>query len=149
MSKEDSQTSVEFYVDSGGDTSQWPTEARMILSALQAGEATPSSDRRGSGRIEHKVCAALRLFSDPDGSAPWTLYTRDVSVRSVGFITASRLPLGYGGVVALRGLDGRTIEAQCTLFRCRQTAQGWFEGALSFHRPQWTLVGELSEPEGE
>jgi hypothetical protein len=119
----------------------------MILSAIQAGEALSSADRRGANRILHQVCAALRLFSDPDGSAPWKLYTRDVSARSVGFITPGRLPLGYGGVVELQAPDGQTVQAHCTLFRCRQTVQGWYEGALSFHRPQWDLVGQQAPAE--
>ena len=131
---------------SAANMNLWPAEARLILSALQAGAAGDASDRRDSQRALHQVRAVLRLFSDPDGSAPWQIYTRDVSARSAGFITPHRLPLGYGGIVELPGVDGRVVEAHCTLFRCRQTAQGWYEGALSFHRPQWELMGQI-EPE--
>ena len=127
------------------DMNFWPAEARLILSALQAG-SDDARERRDSQRALHQVRAALRLFSDPDGSTPWQIYTRDVTPRSAGFITPHRLPLGYGGIVELPSIDGRVVSAHCTLFRCRQTAQGWYEGALSFHRPQWELVGQ-TEPE--
>jgi len=127
------------------DLSAWPAEARLILSALEAGEGTLNDNRRAQPRTLYQVLASLRLFSDADGTAPWKLYTRDISSRSLGFLTPHRLPLGYGGIVELPGPDGNMISAHCTLFRCRQTARGWFEGALSFHRRQWALAGE--EPE--
>ena len=129
------------------DPSYWPPEARLILSALEAGEPLPADNRRGQPRTLYQVQANLRLFSDAEGSDPWKLYTRDVSSRSLGFLTPHRLPLGYGGIVELPGPDGSTVRAHCTLFRCRQSARGWYEGALSFHRPQWTLTGE--EPQKE
>jgi hypothetical protein len=125
----------------------WPAEARMILSAIKAGEGAVGVNRRNQARLSYEVCGELRLFSDVEGSAPWPIYTRDASSRSVGFISPHRLPLGYGGVVELPAADGKTISAHCTLFRCRQTARGWYEGALSFHRPQWELArpDELAE----
>jgi len=122
--------------------SYWPPEARMILSALEAGDVSPAANRRGQPRTLYQVKASLRLFSDPDGAPAWKLYTRDISSRSVGFITPHRLPLGYGGVVELPGPDGQTIRANCTLFRCRQTVRDWYEGALSFYRRQPGLAGE-------
>ena len=124
------------------DMNLWPPEARLILSAIQAGEGASARDRRDNDRTAHQVRALLRLFSDPDGSAPWPIYTRDVTARSAGFITPHRLPLGYGGIVDLASTTGQVISAHCTLFRCRQTVQGWYEGALSFHRPQWELIGQ-------
>jgi hypothetical protein len=133
----------------GGDPAVWPAEARMILSALEAGDPAPTENRRGNPRSLYNVQASLRLFSDPDGAPPWKLYTRDVSSRSLGFLTPHRLPLGYGGIVELSGPNGQPINAHCTLFRCRQTARGWFEGALSFHRRQWALAGEEAEADME
>jgi hypothetical protein len=129
------------------DPSYWPPEARMILSALEAAESTHHDNRRSTPRTLYRVQASLFLFSDPDGSPAWKLYTRDVSSRSLGFLTPHRLPLGYGGIVELPGPDGKVIRAHCTLFRCRQTARGWYEGALSFHRKQWALAGESPSDE--
>jgi hypothetical protein len=146
---QESETSAESCAVAALESQEWPVEALMILSALQAGEASSNIERRGPNRIPHQVCAALRLFSDPEGSAPWKLYTRDITARSLGFIAPGRLPLGYGGIVQLQGPYGHTVQAHCTLFRCRQTVQGWYEGALSFHRPQWDLLGQVPEPEDE
>jgi hypothetical protein len=148
MLSQESTNAVEAAVE------EWPAEARMILSAIQAADVGPpgkqlGADRREKARTDYQVRAILRLFSDPDGSAPWKLYTRDVSARSVGFITPHRLPLGYGGVVELAAPDGQAVKAHCTLFRCRQTVSGWFEGALSFHRLQPVLGMELLPDEGD
>jgi len=129
------------------DPAYWPPEARMILSALEAGDSGLRDNRRVHTRNLYQVQAFLQLFSDPDGAPPWKLYTRDVSPRSLGFLTPHRLPLGYGGIVELPAPDGQTIRAHCTLLRCRQTVRGWFEGALSFHRRQNFLCGVEPEPE--
>jgi len=90
------------------------------------------------------VQAILRLFSDPEGAPPWKLYTRDVSLRALGFLTPHRMPLGYGGIVELPGPDGKMVRAHCTVFRCRPAARGWYEGALSFHREQFALAGDAT-----
>ena len=70
------------------------------------------------------------------------IYTRDVTSRGMGFITRHRLPLGYGGVVHLRGPNGEELCIDCTVRRCRETVHGWFEGSLSFNREQWAFDGE-------
>lgn len=151
MSAKDTQNTIEIHPRETDDVVEareiadptyLPPEARLILSALAAADSSVAENRRDFPRTLYQVRACLRLFSDPDGSAPWKLYTRDVSSRSVGFLTPHRLPLGYGGIVELPGPDGTTVRAHCTLFRCRQTVRGWFEGALCFHRPQWTLGGD-------
>jgi len=127
------------------DPTVWPAEARLVLTALEAGEAHPNQNRRARPRTLYHVQASLRLFSDPANTPPWRLYSRDVNSRSMGFLTPHRLPLGYSGVVNMPGPDGKPIEAHCTLFRCREAAPGWYEGALSFHRRQPTLICECEE----
>jgi len=123
----------------------WPPEVDLILSAMEVAAAESPADphaelaaaeRRHGGRTPYRVRAALRLFSDAPGDGPWSLYTRDVDRRGVGFITPHRLPLGYGGTVELYAPSGRKEAVPCTLFRCRQTVQGWYEGALYFNREQ-------------
>jgi len=113
----------------------WPPEADIILSAMEAAEGN-QSERREHGRLPYRTRAQLRLFSDPIGSDPWMLYTRDVNARGLGFITPHRLPLGYGGWVELLSPRGRKIRAHCTLFRCREAVKGWYDGALYFNREQ-------------
>ena len=122
----------------------WPTDVELILSAMDVGrgdaDETPvietALNRRHANRTPYRVRACLKLFSDRPGAGPWTLYTRDVSPRGVGFITPHRLPLGYGGWVEIPAPRGGLIQIHCTLYRCRPAVQGWFEGALSFNREQ-------------
>src|SRR5947207_2532684 len=113
----------------------WPTEVELILSAMDAGGGAPE-ERRQVRRSPYRVRAELRLFSDTPGTAPWTIYTRDVDRRGAGFVTQHRLPLGYGGWIELLAPGARLMKIHCTLFRCRPTAGGWFDGALYFNREQ-------------
>lgn len=115
---------------------EWPAEVDLIISALEAGRATAFADRRGNSRMPYRTHAVVRLFSDLPETDPWTLYTRDMDGRGVGFITRHRLPLGYGGMIRLTLPNGQILEAHCTLLRCREAAPGWFEGALYFNREQ-------------
>jgi hypothetical protein len=107
----------------------------LILSAMDAGSAA-ATDRRSAIRTPYRVCAKLHLHAGGADSAPPTLYTRDVDGRGMGFVTAQRLPLSYGGYLELPGPDGRVLRVACTVVRCRQTAPGWYEGALHFHQRQ-------------
>ena len=118
------------------DADIWPPEVDLILSAMEAAYDRKAYDRRYSNRIPYRVRAELRMFSDPPDSPPWELYTRDADPRALGFITPHRLPLGYGGTVELFVPSGRKVKIPCTLFRCRQAVQGWYEGALHFNREQ-------------
>ena len=120
-----------------------PADVDLILSALDAGRHAPAAaDRRALKRHKYRVEGWLRLFTDGPGDAARTLYTRDVNARGLGFITAHRLPLGYGGLVQLPRPDGSggTITVHCTILRCREAAPGWFEGSVYFNREQPTLV---------
>jgi hypothetical protein len=114
----------------------WPPEVDLILSAMEVASEGQEHDRRHGVRTSYRVRATLRLFSDPPHVDPWVLYTRDVDRRGLGFITPHRLPLGYGGNLELLSPGGRRLCIPCTLFRCRQAAQGWYEGALYFNREQ-------------
>ena len=129
---------------------EWMAEAELIISALEAVAPAPASgsaaealeNRRRHPRRCYRVIADLRLFSDPPGTPRWRLFTRDVSVRGVGFVTRERLPLGYGGIVEMPGPTGRLLTIQGTLFRCREIGNGWYEGALYFNREQWPFAPE-------
>ncbi|MBV8782238.1 MAG: PilZ domain-containing protein [Phycisphaerae bacterium] len=121
----------------------FPAEVEMILSAMAAGREAYRRehgddlyDRRSNERQEYHVRASLRLFSDRPGAAPWLLYVRDADSRGLGFITPHRLPLGYGGNVELAASNGLSICVPCTICRCREAVQGWYEGALNFNREQ-------------
>jgi hypothetical protein len=112
----------------------WPHEVEMMISAMEA--ARPAvRDRRKQHRNTYRAVATLRLYVD--GDTPRVLYTRNVDSRGIGFISQKRLPLGYGGTVELRAPDGQTVQATCTIFRCREMVNGWYEAALSFNTEQW------------
>jgi hypothetical protein len=114
-----------------------PTEVEMILSAMEAAAPSPGAERRALPRWPYRTRADLHLFSDAPGTPPWLLYTRDASPRGLGFITPHQLSLGHGGWVEIPDHDGQRRAIHCTLFRCREAVQGWYEGALHFHREQW------------
>jgi hypothetical protein len=112
-----------------------PPAVAMVMSALEAG-AEANADRRAIERNSYRMPANLKLFSDAAPTPPWLLYTRDINRRSLGFVTAHRLPLGYGGVIELTTPQGETVQVHCTLLRCRLAAPGWYEGCLYFNREQ-------------
>src|SRR6476646_6389684 len=117
-----------------GSAKDWPAQVELIMSALDTGQYEPN--RREHRRNSYRVKARLRLFSDPANSSPWTVYTRYIHSRGLGFISPHRLPLGYGGLIELPGPEGGVISINCTLSRCREAAPGWYEGSLCFNREQ-------------
>jgi hypothetical protein len=121
--------------DSTADNELIPPDVALVMSALEAGGAR-QPNRRNGPRYRYRVLATLRLFSDQQSTPPWLLYTRDISPRGLGFVTAHRLPLGYGGVIELPGPAGEPVSVHCTLLRCREAAPGWFEGSVYFNREQ-------------
>jgi hypothetical protein len=121
----------------------WPAAVKMILTAMEAGPK-PEQEKRAAQRLPHHVKAELILYADGDGASPWTLYTRDVDPRGLGFISPERLPLGYGGWVELCCPKGNKVRVACTLYRCREVVSGWYEGALYFNREQWMFNPEFA-----
>jgi PilZ domain len=119
-------------------------QAEFILSALDAGQHR-SKERRHAPRVAYRVRAMVRLYSDPDEAQAKTVFTRDVSPRCLGFVTPHRLPLGYGGVLEFEDPEGNPIKLDCTLLRCHETADGWFEGSVYFNRPQWQFSKNNTE----
>jgi hypothetical protein len=120
----------------------FPPQAELVLSALEAGQGVaPAADRRALPRRSHRSRAVLKMFSDGAQGTPFVLFTRDIHSRGLGFITQHRLPLGYGGVVAVAistgpGEAASVVRVPCTLLRCRPAAPGWFEGSVSFVHDQ-------------
>lgn len=113
----------------------WPAEVQFVLSALNSA-IVPEQDRRALLRLEYRVRAMLRLFSDGPDSPPWRIYARNINERAMGFVGPDRLPLGFGGIVMLPGRDGLIRRIPCTILRCREASPGWFDSAVYFNRPQ-------------
>jgi hypothetical protein len=116
----------------------WPAEADFILSALETAQFD-GADRRSANRTVFRALAEMRFFSDRPGDKPWVLYTRDATTRGIGFITRRRLPLGHGGMITLRGPNGEDLHIACTIRRCHEAVNGWYEGSISFNREQWAF----------
>jgi hypothetical protein len=112
-----------------------PQEVEFIMSALEAGRHVDTS-RRARDRAAYRVSASLKLFSDNPQNPPWCLYVRDINAQGLGFVTRHRLPLGYGGILTIPTPAGKPAKVDCTLLRCRESVQGWFEGGMYFNRPQ-------------
>ena len=136
----------------GAEEDALARQAAMVLSALEAAgddavpRLTPMERRlRRIGRVSFRVRAELKLWADGEAGESWTLFTRDLDARAMGFICQDRLPLGYGGTITFPGVGGRREQVEVSVTRCRPTSAGWYEGALHFNRPQPWLLEELSE----
>lgn len=129
---------------SGGGSGEeaWPADVDFILSALEAGGGGPGFDKRQAVRVPYRAVGHLKLYSAGADEAAVTVYTRDVCPRSLGFVTQTPLPLGYGGILTLTGPDGQGMRLDVTLLRCREAVPGWFEGALYFNRQQLSFSSE-------
>jgi PilZ domain len=119
-----------------------PQEVEFILSALEAAQFTGKT-RRTVARRAYRAEASIKLFSDTPQAPPWTIYVRDISPKGLGFVTRHRLPLGYGGILTIVGPHGKTVKIDCTLLRCREAVQGWFEGSMYFNREQTIFDAEF------
>ena len=119
----------------------FPREVDFIISALEAGPRFPV-ERQRLVRSPYRRRALLRLFSDPAGSRPHLLYTRDVSTGALGFLSGRPVTLSHGGTVKIASPFGKMMEIACTVLRCREAAPGWYEGAVYFNRPQNLFVPE-------
>ena len=126
----------------------WPAQVELIMSALDTGQFT-ADNRRKNRRNPYRVKAKLRLFSDPPLASPWVIYTRDINARGLGFISSHRMPLGYGGLIELPGPEGGVVSINCTLFRCREAAPGWYEGSVYFNREQPEFALPVAHDVGE
>lgn len=114
---------------------QYPVELNFILSAFEAA-SPPKIDARALPRKRYRVTASLDVFTDWPDQDNAVLYTRDISPRSLGFISRRNLPLGHGGLLHLPMPDGQVQDIHCRVFRCQSMAPAWFEGALLFDANQ-------------
>ncbi len=113
----------------------FPTEVDFLISAIEAGYR-PRIDRQRWPRMIHRVVAVLKLFSDGETRPSRTLYTRQASLKALGFVTSEHLPLSHGGMLRLADPSGQPVAIACTILRCGEAAPGWYEGAVYFNRDQ-------------
>lgn len=133
---------LKFVGDDPGGEESWPADVDFIVSALEAAGAGAGFDKRRAVRVPYRAVGHLKLYSAGADEAAISVYTRDVCPRSLGFVTQAALPLGYGGILTLKGPDGQELRLDVTLLRCREAVPGWFEGALYFNRQQLSFTPE-------
>ena len=121
-----------------------PAEVEFILSALDVGSC-PMQARRRAARMSYRVSASLKLYSDRAEGSPWQIFVKDVNPKGLGFLTRHRLPLGYGGILAIPAPHGGMLKIDCTLLRCREAVEGWFEGSMYFNREQGAFEVEMTQ----
>lgn len=110
---------------------KWPLEIRCLLESLSR-PAPVGQERRVRKRIPLQVAANIRF--QPDPANPHTeivdAYLRDYDERAVAFVTAQFFAVGQTVELHIPVSDGTTKKARCTIGRCRQFSNGWFEGVL-------------------
>ena len=113
-----------------------PADVAMVMSAMEAGRFDAGArDRRAGRRRATRASAVLRLYADAGHAT--VVYTRDVTGRNVGFLSRSRLPLGYGGTIELpppHGRGGEAVPVACVLLRCTPAAGGFYDCCAAFNR---------------
>lgn len=114
------------------DLDEWPPDADLICSAMEAAWRPGDRQRRRESRRPHRVMAQLMVRSEPD---PVRIYTRDCDATHLAFIAERPMPLGYACTVEFGAPDGSLMNAACVVQRCRECVPGWFEGVLRFNRP--------------
>ena len=116
-------------------TAPFPAEVEFLISALEAGPK-PLIDRQKQKRLQYRVRATLKLFSDPPEAQPALLFTRNVTSQALAFLTKDVLTLSHGGILRIPSPSGEILKINCTVLRYREAAPGWFEGAIYFNREQ-------------
>ena len=127
-----------------GDTCEWPHDAQVVMSSLEAGRAGGASERRMRQRRHFRVKAYLQLFGERIEEPAILLYARNLDDRGMGFVTQTRLPVSRGGVVQFRAANGAPVRTSIMVTRCREVSPGWYEGSVQFIRgitvPDWAAA---------
>lgn len=125
--------------------SSWPADARKLMNLLDTG-MVPQVDRRATHRQPYRVAAVLSSLTMEFGDRSIPLYIRDAGERAVGFIARRSLASGTRCVIRLPIPGGTTLDAPCTIRRCKPVGDGWFEGAVTFSSPQPSLSPSTKAP---
>jgi hypothetical protein len=111
----------------------WPIEARERMEQSIDLMSSAREQRRLARRRYH--IEGRLLISGQDASSV-ELYTRDVDVQNVGFITQTPLDVGTKAMVRLRKPSGRGITVEGRVKRCREFEPGWFDCSVEFAQRQ-------------
>jgi hypothetical protein len=121
--------------------SDWPVDAQAAALALETA-FPPLIDRRRTPRVRHRTTAAFHPADRHPEAPSHTLYTRDTNPWQLGFIASRPLSVGQRGCLELELPNGRTVHIECTVRRCREFLDGWYEGVVHFRHEQPDLGGK-------
>ena len=112
----------------------WPPDVLRIIAALDAAPPSPAADRRLVPRASYRARAWLAVAGAAPGAVPAMLFSRDVTFRSMGFLTDEPLPVGAAATLHVPMPDLAVRAVACSVVRCRLIEPGWFEGAVVFEQ---------------
>ena len=118
------------------DGERFERRAHAIIATMTDAGQVPEADRRQGNRQRYLTQARLR-WNDQTGSPEreMTLYTRDVTGNTVGYIASGDLPSSARAIVELPAPNGQRLEAEGLVVRVQTFASGWHEGYVRFDGP--------------
>jgi hypothetical protein len=111
----------------------WPIEARE---RMEQSISSMSSMREQRKVVRRRYHIEGRLLISGQDASTVQLYTRDVNLNHVGFITQTPLAVGIKTMVRLKKPTGRGITVEGRVQRCREFEPGWFDCSVEFAQRQ-------------
>jgi hypothetical protein len=112
----------------------WPLEIRALLGALSKPSAAAVRDRRAKPRNHFRALATLWIMQKKCPVAAIPVYLRDYAAGAVSFVGQSCFTGEQRVELETRLPDGTLRRVPCTVSRCRQFREGWFEGVLKVQK---------------
>jgi hypothetical protein len=108
----------------------WPLDARMAMFVLEAEGALEHEGRtRELERFVCRVGARLKPMNDAR-LGMLDVFIRDVSAEHAGFISSHAVDVGASCWIDFVPAEGAPVRTVCTVGRCREFMNGWFEGVI-------------------
>lgn len=119
----------------GTAAGEWPLEIRALLGALsKPSAAVAARDRRAKPRNDFRALGTLWIMQKKRPVAAIPIYLRDYAAGAVSFVGQSCFTVQQPVELEARLADGTLRRVPCTVSRCRQFREGWFEGVLKVQR---------------
>lgn len=116
-----------------------PPAAGMAIEKIASGQM-PRIDRR---RVPRRICRTRAWLEPLDHTGPLRnpiIYTRDVDQFGAGYIAQHDVSAVGKAILHLPITGSRPMRLPCTVRRCRELMNGWFEGVVDFKDVQMKLM---------